>query len=163
MNRTIETAIMLMLLAGSAVARPAEYPGPYYADVVKVLDADTLRAEVKLWPAIQTLATIRLRGVDTPEKGFRARCKAERDAAERATRYVRNLVRRHRRIRLRDIRLGKYAGRVVATVEVRDWRGRWQPLAELLIRRGLGRPYDGGKRQPWCPWPKSVGKGDRLR
>ncbi len=48
---------------------------------------------------------------------------------------------------LRNIKLGKYAGRVVADVENMEGKS----LAQLLIRQELGRAYDGGRREGWCP------------
>ena len=49
-------------------------------------------------------------------------------------------------VQLTDVRPGKYAGRVIADVWV---NGR--KLSDLLIAENLGRPYDGGRRQGWCP------------
>ncbi len=77
------TAVFLILLASlnGARARPAEYPGPYVAEVIRVLDADTLRMQVKVWPTAAVMVSVRLRGVDTPEGSYRARCDVERDLA----------------------------------------------------------------------------------
>jgi len=162
MRQLEATLLALLILSSAAQTRPADYPGPYTAKVVRVLDADTFRARVKIWPTLTVLASVRLRGVDTPEKGFRARCAAERAAAERATRHVRSLLPPGTRVRLQDVRLGKFAGRIIATVRVRR-HGRWYDLSRLLIRRGLGRGYDGGHRKGWCLPPRAVGKEDRLR
>ncbi len=120
------------------------------AEVVRVIDADTLRARVKVWPTVEILATVRLRGVDTPEKGRRARCARERALAAAATRHVRRLLPRGSVVLIRNVRLGKYAGRVLADVAYVDASGRPQDLARTLIRRGLGRPYGGGRRRGWC-------------
>jgi micrococcal nuclease len=58
--------------------------------------------------------------------------------------YVRGLV-RNGTVQVEQIEWDKYGGRVLATVYV-DGRD----LAALLIAQDLARPYDGGKRQPWC-------------
>ena len=50
------------------------------------------------------------------------------------------------RVTLRNVKLGKYAGRVVADVIIGDGRR----LADVLIEAGLRRPYDVGARQGWC-------------
>jgi endonuclease YncB( thermonuclease family) len=51
-----------------------------------------------------------------------------------------------RRAVLRDIRYGKYAGRVVARVYTADGRD----VARALLDGGLVRPYRGRRRRPWC-------------
>ncbi len=150
--------LMLLMLAAPASAQNAPPAGAYPAKVMRVIDADTLRARVKIWPAIEILATVRLRGVNTPEKGYRAKCEEERRAGERSTGFVRDMLPKGAKIYLRRVRLGKYAGRVLADVYLGDGR----KLADILIARGLGRPYHGGRRKSWC-WPKSVGKESRLK
>ena len=47
---------------------------------------------------------------------------------------------------LRDIRFGKYAGRVVARVEL----AAGDDFAGDLIAAGLARSYGGGARNSWC-------------
>ncbi len=81
-------------------------------------------------------------GVDTPE--IRGKCQAEKDLAVRARNFVRATA--GATVQLTDVRLGKYAGRVIAEVWVNG-----QKLADLLIAENLGRPYHGGRREGWCP------------
>ena len=124
-------AALLLLLTATQPARAVEgYPGPYIARVERVIDGDTLRVRVKVWPLTEMLATVRLRGVNTPEKGFRARCKAERAKGQRATAFVRRLLPKGTKVLLRNVRIGKYAGRRVADVYLPDGR----PLAEVIIQ-----------------------------
>ena len=84
---------------------------------------------------------VRLADVDTPVAD--GKCVEERALALRAKERLAALA--GSRVRLTDIRRGKYAGRVVADVWVDGER-----LADLLVAEGLGRPYDGGKRAGWC-------------
>lgn len=44
-----------------------------------------------------------------------------------------------------NVKWDKYGGRILAEVHV-DGRS----LADMLIERGLARPYHGGKRDGWC-------------
>lgn len=44
-----------------------------------------------------------------------------------------------------EVRLGKFAGRVLGKVSV---NGR--DLGEALVAAGLARLYSGGKRTAWC-------------
>ena len=96
------------------------------------------------WPGLTARTAVRVDGVDTPE--IRGMCQAEKDMAVRARDFVRATV--GAQVQLTSVRLGKYAGRVVADVWV-DGR----KLSDLLIAENLGRPYHGGRREVWCPLP----------
>ncbi len=84
---------------------------------------------------------MRVNGVDTPE--IRGKCQAEKDLAIRARDFVRGKV--GERVRIANMKHGKYAGRVVADVLVDGER-----LSDMLITRGLGRSYEDGQRESWC-------------
>ena len=129
---------------GGPSVRAAEVlPGPVAADVVKVIDGDTLDVLARVWLGQTVHVRVRLDGVDTPE--LRGRCAGERAQAQEARSWlVRQLA--GRTISLRQVRLGKYAGRVVARVELDDG----QDLSVMLLRAGLARPYDGRERADWC-------------
>ena len=58
--------------------------------------------------------------------------------------FLRNLLRTANRIDLVDAERGKYF-RIVAIV-----RADGRDVAALMIERGLGRPYQGGRRAGWC-------------
>ena len=117
-------------------------PGPINARIVSVYDGDTLTVDAKPWPGLTARTSVRVDGVDTPE--IRGECQEEKDLALRARDFVRATV--GAEVRLTNIRLGKYAGRVVADVWVNE-----QKLSDLLIAESLGRPYHGGHREGWCP------------
>ena len=131
-------ALALALLPALALA---DVPGPINAQVVRVYDGDTLTVDAQPWPGITIRVSVRVDGIDTPE--IRGRCQAEKDLAIRARDFVRATV--GEAVQLTNVRLGKYAGRVIAVV----WVGG-QSLAEMIIAEGLGRPYDGGVREGWC-------------
>ena len=66
----------------------------YYAEVVKIIDGDTLEVRVDLWPGLVTEYSVRVRGVDSPElRG--ANCPEEKIWAEQAKAQVEKAV-RHR-------------------------------------------------------------------
>ncbi|MCH7888321.1 MAG: thermonuclease family protein [Proteobacteria bacterium] len=131
-------AVALALLPALALA---DVPGPINAQVVSVYDGDTLTVDAQPWPGWTVRVKVRVDGIDTPE--IRGRCQAEKDLAIEARDFVRATV--GETVQLTNVRLGKYAGRVIAVV----WVGR-QKLADIVIREGLGRPYDGGRREGWC-------------
>lgn len=145
--RWVVTILILCAFVSQASARPPEYL-EYYASVVKVIDGDTIRAKVKIWPKLTELATIRVRGIDTPE--MRPRCPREKELAILARDYVRGLLKPGAIIKVQNIKLGKYAGRVVANILIQDTGGRWVDLSEAMIAANYARPYFGGKRKGWC-------------
>ena len=151
----------LALLGAALMAAPAAakeiYPGPYRAEVVKVIDSDTIRARVHIWPGQTVETAVRLFGVDTPEK-FRPRCAREKALALKATAFVRELVRPGDMIRLRAVRRGKYAGRVVARVGLTNANGDEVRLGQMLIDHGFARPYFGGTKTGWCKEDRKDGR-----
>ena len=130
------TLAALALMVGSAAA---DTP----ARVVSVYDGDSIKVEAEIWPGLTWSGSVRVDGVDTPE--IRGKCDAEKAAAVAARDFV--AARAGDRVTLYDVQLGKYAGRVVARVQLDDGAD----LTHALIDAGHGRPYDGGKREGWCP------------
>ena len=80
--------LVILAAALAAVAMPAQ-AADYAWPVVRVIDGDTIvvDASADLPPELADLR-VRLRGVVAPEKGHRAACDAEREAADGATALV---------------------------------------------------------------------------
>ncbi|MDZ4691595.1 thermonuclease family protein [Terricaulis sp.] len=103
----------------------------------RVIDGDTFED-------LDTGDRYRLENIDTPETGGRARCTAERQLGDRATRQARALITSANSLDVRRTgRIDRY-DRIIAFIEV-DGRD----LGELLIAEGLARPWR-GRREPWC-------------
>lgn len=117
--------------------------GPIPARVIKVIDGDTLVVRARIWLGQEVETAVRLDGIDTPE--LKSPCAAERELAGRARDTIAGLA-DGRRVVLRDVRYGKFAGRVLARIETESG----QDLAAALLERGLGRAYRGGRRAGWC-------------
>ncbi len=118
-------------------------PGPLPARVIAVVDGDTIVVRARIWLGQDLETKVRLAGVDAPE--LHGACSRERRLAAEA----RAFVARHLRsgaVVLRDIRFGKYAGRVLARVAT----PAGDDLALALVEAGLARPYGGARRLPWC-------------
>ncbi len=120
--------------------------GPLPAQVVSVLDGDTLEVWVHIWLGQDLNTRVRLAGIDAPE--LKDKCDRERILARRARAYL--LARLDpaagaATVRLREIRYGKYAGRGLARVETLDGTD----LGQGLLTAGLARPYDGRRRASW--------------
>jgi endonuclease YncB( thermonuclease family) len=136
-------AVLLALALGLAAVRGAEFlPGPYAAKLLEVVDGDTIRTRIRIWVDTDTETLVRLEGIDAPELG--GRCEEEAALAHRARSRVESLT-AGGDLKVFDIRYGKFAGRVVARVEV---GGR--DIGRTLLAEGLARPYSGGRRTGWC-------------
>ena len=121
-------------------------PGRYLAQVLHVIDGDTVEARVFVWPGHEILTKIRLRGIDAPE--IRGACGPEIKQAEAARDRLKALI-GQQKIWLTEIGPDKYYGRVVARLLT---AGPDQPVdaGGVLIAEKLARPYSGKRRESWC-------------
>ena len=142
---SLRTLSVLFLLALALVAGPAN-AADYAWPVVRVIDGDTVAVDASAdMPPELADVKVRLKDVDTPEKGGRAKCPDERDAGQTATAFTERAVAEALAIVVRDPKWGKWGGRVVADL-VLDGHS----LSSSLIAAGHGRAYDGKKRRSWC-------------
>lgn len=109
-----------------------------------VLDGDTFAAHVIVENNIRISARVRLADVDTPE--IHGQCDDEIKMALRARDRIADLLPGGSVVDLRNITDDKYLGRIDADVYLSDGRS----LSKILLDENLGRPYDGGRRAPWC-------------
>jgi micrococcal nuclease len=137
-------AVMLLFMT-SADAAELTY-GPYRATVVKVLDGDTVQLGVGLWPGLTQRINLRLVGVNTPEKRGPKVSNCEKKAGQDATTFTQRWLQGVKEVTISEVRHDKYAGRALGKLRRPDGKD----LAEALITSGHARPYDGGKRGPWC-------------
>jgi len=131
--------------AGGAPAAAAErLAGPVAADLVGVVDGDTVDVRAHIWLGQTVETRVRLDGIDTPES--RGDCEAETRAAALATQRLVELLGAGPVV-LTDIRYGTCAGRVVARVAGPDGTD----VADSMVSEGLAAAYDGrGSRPDWC-------------
>lgn len=130
----------LWLACGAAAQeRPPNPYALYFAEVVRVIDGDTLDVRVDLWPGLQAVYAVRVRGIDAPELR-EAACPEERVWAEAAREQVARLYPEGSLVRLEDVEYDAFAGRVVA--DVRRWRSdRWLYLADELVSRSMAEAW----------------------
>jgi endonuclease YncB( thermonuclease family) len=136
--------IALAIVISPAVAATPDH-ARYSWQVIGIRDGDTLTVNLPGLPETLNPVAVRLRSVDTPESGGRAKCASERDLGERATRFTRRAIAAARSVEFASPSWDKYGGRIDADVWI---DGRL--LSEELIAAGLARRYDGGKRAGWC-------------
>ena len=135
--------VLFSLLAASAPRAAETLPGPVPADIVAVVDGDTLSVRAHIWLGQEVATLVRLAGIDTPE--LKGECESERVRARAAKNFLERTV-ANGPVTLAQIRYEKYAGRVMAKVAAPDG----SDLSERMIAAGFARAYDGGKRLPWC-------------
>jgi micrococcal nuclease len=140
-SRLIVSALLIMLpVASPTVAR--ENPvrniveGPVEAELISVIDGDTLLVNARPWPQHTIAVLVRIRGIDAPE--MKSKCKTARRAAERAKQALSQLA--TGRIRLTNISGDKYFGRIVADVTAEGDTD----IGAAMIGSGLAHSYDGG-------------------
>lgn len=119
--------------------------GPVPAQVVKLIDGDTVQIVAQPWKDHYVLTDIRIGEIDTPEKKGRAKCAAEADLAEDASAATRQLI-EGKTVMLYNVKFEKYGGRVLGDIRTPEGIS----AAQNLIDRQLARPYDGGTKQSWC-------------
>lgn len=118
-------------------------PGPVTAQVLRVIDGDTVRVRATVWLGSTVEIDVRLAGIDAPE--MRGRCAREKILAASARDALLYML-GDGPVALRDVRYGKYAGRVIARIAAPDGRD----VSQIMRTKGLARPYGGGKRIQWC-------------
>ncbi|HSM19892.1 MAG TPA: thermonuclease family protein [Hyphomicrobiales bacterium] len=117
-------------------ARTEWLPGPLPAEVVRVVDGDTLLVRAHIWIGQEVEVAVRIRGIDAPE--LRAGCAGEHALAVSAADFVREAV-SGRTVRLSAVSGGKYFGRVLADVTTADGRA---PMTAGRGRAGVPARQD---------------------
>ncbi len=122
--------------------------GPVSARVVRVTDGDTVQIAAETLPGYFVTTDIRIGGIDTPEKGGRAKCDGEAALATRASSATRALI-EGQTVQLSNVEFEKYGGRMLGSIRTQGG----VDAAQNLVAQGLARSYDGGTKQSWCAVP----------
>jgi len=134
---------MRWLVALLLSATPA-FSTPY--EIIRVIDGDTVEIAVDFLPSpLPPKLSIRVMGIDTPEKAPRAQCDAEAALAKKASAFTKDAVANALEIDIKILKWDKYGGRVLGEVYLDH-----QSLAESLVSAGLARHYKGDAKQSWC-------------
>jgi endonuclease YncB( thermonuclease family) len=134
---------MILILGYGAVEASAN---PYDYRILRVSDGDTVVFEAAFLPApLKPQLSLRVLGVDTPEKGGRAQCPGEDALAQKASAFTKDAITKAKKVQIEIKEHDKFGGRVLGDVIIDGQR-----LSELLIKNGLARAYFGEKKQSWC-------------
>ena len=137
-------AVLVGAPAAEATARE-EISGPVAAEILRVIDGDTILVEARPWPQQRVEVYVRIRGIDAPE--LKSKCGSVSQAGGNARQALEALTQASGTIQLVNISGDKYFGRVVADVVLPDGRN----AGSDLLLAGLVQPYDGGRKMvPVC-------------
>lgn len=123
-------------------APPALPEARYAVEVLRVYDGDTFQARVRVPRGAAVVTKVRLRGIDTPERD--ARCAEEAAKADEARRALARIL-AEGEVVISRIGGDRY-GRAVAAVATRAT----PDVSDALLRAGVARRYEGGRRDGWC-------------
>jgi endonuclease YncB( thermonuclease family) len=134
----VKWIIALLLSVSPALATPYE--------ITRVIDGDTVEIAVDFLPKpLPPKLSIRVLGIDTPEKAPRALCDAEAEKAKLASAFTKKAVAEAKEVDIVIVKWDKYGGRVLGDVFLDQ-----KSLAEMLIAAELARPYKGDAKTSWC-------------
>ena len=125
---------------------------------------------IELWPniyltnnGIEAIFNLRLEGIDAPEihpfhikDGIVRNQKSldhEKALGQKAKQGLIDLLKEHNfECWLSDYQDGKYAGRIVANLFVKDNNEKLRSVSNYMITKGLARHYMGGHKDTWDNW-----------
>lgn len=138
--------IILALCVTSAFAQKEKSGVIYDAVLTRVIDGDTIAFQANWLPdPLKKELSIRVFGVDTPEKGHRASCPSEDQRGQAATAFTKTQINAAQKRQVILMSWDKYGGRVLGDV-VLDGKS----LRQMLIANGFAREYYGEAKTSWC-------------
>ena len=109
----------------------------YDAVITRVIDGDTVVIQAPYLPKpLKPEIAVRIYGVDTPEKGFRAKCSEEDARGHAATVFTTTAVKTATKRQVSLIEWDKYGGRILGDI-ILDGKS----LRKMLIDQNMAREY----------------------
>ena len=149
-NLTKLLLVIAVILVALSVVNPTfakevkmeEYDFP----ITRIIDGDTVAFEANFLPEpLKQELSIRVYGVDTPEKSWRAECDKEAQWGAEASAFTKNMINESRNIKIAIYKWDKYGGRVLGDIILDGFS-----LRALLLENGYAREYFGDKKESWC-------------
>ncbi len=145
----MKKVLLVAILALTSVASFAQKEKPmviYDFPLTRVIDGDTVAFQATfLPPPLKQELSIRVFGVDTPEKGHRAMCPQEAQRGEAATAFTKAQINAAQKRQVALMDWDKYGGRVLGDVLLDG-----KSLRSMLIQQGYAREYYGEAKTSWC-------------
>lgn len=141
---------ILLLVPALVFAQKTPKGVTYDAQILRITDGDTVVISAPFLPApLKPELAVRVYGVDTPEKGFRAQCDSEKQRGEAASAFTKNAIAQAAatggKIQVTMYGWDKFGGRVLGDILVNG-----QSLRAALIANGFAREYYGDAKVSWC-------------
>ena len=138
--------IILSLASSTAIAQKTPKGVTYEAEIIRVSDGDTIVIAAPFLPApLKPELAVRIFGVDTPEKGFRAKCPAEDQRGQAASAFTKNMVVTSKSRHVTIYGWDKFGGRILGDI-ILDGKS----VRASLIANGFAREYYGDTKGSWC-------------
>ena len=142
--------LLLAVAALPALAQKTPQGVTYDAQILRITDGDTVVIAAPFLPKpLKPELAIRVFGVDTPEKGFRAQCPSEAQRGEAASAFTKNAINSAAagggKFQVTMYGWDKFGGRVLGDILING-----QSLRAGLIANGFAREYYGEAKQSWC-------------
>ncbi len=139
-------ALLALVVPALVFAQKTPQGVTYDANILKVSDGDTIVIAAPFLPApLKPQLAVRIFGVDTPEKGFRAKCESENQRGLAASEFTKKLVNASQKRQVILYDWDKFGGRVLGDI-ILDGKS----LRQQLIANGFAREYFGEAKQSWC-------------
>jgi endonuclease YncB( thermonuclease family) len=142
---------LLIVLAALVMSNPAyaqKQPTgvTYDAQIIRATDGDTIVIAAPYLPApLKPELAVRVFGVDTPEKSFRAKCESEKKRGEQSSEFTKLVIKNTKKHQVVLYDWDKFGGRVLGDIILDG-----MSLRSLLITNGFAREYYGDAKQSWC-------------
>jgi len=139
-------ALALVMMATPVLAQKAPVGVTYDATIVRASDGDTVVIAAPYLPApLKPEIAVRIYGVDTPEKSFRAKCESEKVRGEQSSEFTKLLISSTKKHQVVLYGWDKFGGRVLGDLILDG-----MSLRNLLIKNGFAREYFGEAKTSWC-------------
>ena len=144
MKKLLLTLLFIPLIA---FAQGKQKTGVTYdAVLTRVVDGDTVAFQANWLPdPLKKELSVRVFGVDTPEKGFRAKCPEEDARGQAASAFTKAQINAAQKRQIVLMDWDKYGGRVLGDVLLDG-----KSLRMMLINNGFAREYYGEAKTSWC-------------
>jgi endonuclease YncB( thermonuclease family) len=139
-------ALALVMMATPVLAQKTPVGVTYDATIVRASDGDTIVIAAPYLPApLKPEIAVRIYGVDTPEKSFRAKCESEKVRGEQSSEFTKLLINSTKKHQVVLYGWDKFGGRVLGDLILDG-----MSLRNLLIKNGFAREYFGEAKTSWC-------------
>ncbi len=132
----------ILFLLIPILSQGVKYKGIKTAEVLRIIDGDTFEAKIFIEKGYSVKIKVRILGIDTPEKN--GDCEEEKEMAKKAKELLKKNL--SKTVRLKNMKDGKYLGRVLSDVILKNGNN----LSTILLKSQFVRPYKGKKRKSWC-------------